>query len=90
MDALRQAREDACLTQAALGGRLGRDQRYVSDIEVGVRRLDLLQVSDWARACGLDLTKFAAAVQAALDAFDAEKTALAKGNAASRRRLRRK
>jgi hypothetical protein len=56
---LRDARAQAGLTQAALGTKLGRPQTYVSDCELGVRRLDLLQAYEWCLACGTTLTALA-------------------------------
>jgi transcriptional regulator with XRE-family HTH domain len=49
----------AGLTQAELGRRLDRPQTYVSDCELGIRRMDILQVREWCQACGTSLSAFA-------------------------------
>jgi len=58
LELLRDIRNKAGLTQADLSAELGRPQSYVSDVERGVRRLDLLQLREYCRACGKDLTSF--------------------------------
>lgn len=49
---LRELRIAAGLSQAALGSVLGRPQSYVSKIESAQRRVELVEIQDWARACG--------------------------------------
>lgn len=56
---LKDARSRAGLTQAELGRALGRPQTYVSDCELGIRRLDILQVHEWCQACNTSLSAFA-------------------------------
>lgn len=51
-------RTKADLTQTELSALLGRPQSYVSDVERGTRRLDLLQLRDYCLACGQDLVGF--------------------------------
>ncbi|WXF83644.1 helix-turn-helix transcriptional regulator [Xanthomonas translucens pv. undulosa] len=55
---LRELRLAAGLTQVDLSAALGRPQSYVSDVERGERRMDLLQLRDFCNACGTTLTKF--------------------------------
>ena len=55
---LRELRLAAGLTQVGLSTALGRPQSYVSDVERGERRMDLLQLRDFCKACGATLTKF--------------------------------
>ena len=55
---LRELRLAAGLTQVGLSATLGRPQSYVSDVERGERRMDLLQLRDFCNACGTSLTKF--------------------------------
>jgi transcriptional regulator with XRE-family HTH domain len=43
---LKNRRLRAQLTQAQVSARLGRHQSYVSDVERGVRRLDIVQLRD--------------------------------------------
>jgi len=56
---LRDTRVRAGLTQAKLGQHLDRPQTYVSDCELGVRRLDILQIREWCEACGTTVSAFA-------------------------------
>jgi len=58
LELLREIRTKAGLTQAELSAALERPQSYVSDVERGVRRLDLLQLREYCTACGKDLTTF--------------------------------
>ena len=49
---LRRLREDANLTQRALGRRLGRPQSWVYNCETANRRVDVAEFARWCRACG--------------------------------------
>lgn len=60
---LRTARESAGITQIALSEALGKSQTFVSDVERGIRRLDLIELWDFCAALDLDLPKFVAAFQ---------------------------
>ncbi len=55
-----QKRKDAKLTQTALAERLGRRQAYVSRIERGERRVDVVEFLDLAHAIGFNPAKFIA------------------------------
>ncbi len=55
-----KARKDASLTQVQLGARLHRRQAYISRIERGERRVDVVEFMDLARAIGFDPVKFIA------------------------------
>jgi transcriptional regulator with XRE-family HTH domain len=57
---LRELRLAAGLTQVGLSAALGRPQSYVSDVERGERRMELLQLRDFCKACGSTLTTFVA------------------------------
>src|SRR5947209_5783450 len=52
---LRALREEAGLTQRALGERLGRPQSWVYNCETANRRADVTEFVAWARACGVDV-----------------------------------
>ncbi len=67
VDALREARLAAGLTQAELGGRIGKDQSHISLIEGSQRRLDLLEFRELARALGSDPVELFARISAQLD-----------------------
>jgi len=49
---VREAREKAKLTQRDLAGALKRDRSYVWKSEQGERRMDVVEVIRWLRACG--------------------------------------
>lgn len=51
---LRQLREDAGMVQTALAERLGRNQTFVSNVELAIRRLDLVELRDYC--AGLDIS----------------------------------
>lgn len=51
---LRRLREDASLTQRALGERLKVPQSWVYKCESANRRVDVAEFADWAEACGVD------------------------------------
>jgi transcriptional regulator with XRE-family HTH domain len=51
---IRQAREDAGLTQRALAARLGRPYSVIANIERGERQIDVIEFIGIARALGLD------------------------------------
>ncbi len=53
---LTAARHRAALTQVELAQKLGRSQRYVSLIETGQRRVDVLEFMAYASALNLDST----------------------------------
>ena len=55
-----KARKDAKLTQVQVAARLRRRQAYVSRIERGERRVDVVEFLDLARAIGFNPAKFIA------------------------------
>ena len=55
---LRQAREDAELTQVDLAKRLGQTQSFVSKFERGDRRLDIIQLRTILSHLGITLAEF--------------------------------
>lgn len=56
--ALRAAREAAGLTQVELAKKLRITQSYLSKVERGERRLDLMQLRQFCTALGVSLTDF--------------------------------
>ncbi|HYH80572.1 MAG TPA: helix-turn-helix transcriptional regulator [Longimicrobium sp.] len=60
---LREMRKEAGLQQVALAERLGRPQSFVSDVEKGQRRVDILELMEICDACGVTLTDFASRLQ---------------------------
>lgn len=61
---LRDIRARAGLTQVELSEALEHSQSYVSDVERGVRRMDLLQLRDYCEACGVRLSTFVKQLEA--------------------------
>ena len=55
---LKQCRVDAGMTQVQFAEALGRPQSFASDIERGLRRLDLVQLRDICHVLSLDLLEF--------------------------------
>jgi len=53
-----QARKAAGLTQVALAARLERPQSFVSKVERGERRLDVIEFLEVARVLRLDVVTF--------------------------------
>jgi transcriptional regulator with XRE-family HTH domain len=64
---LREAREEAGVTQVELARRLAQTQSYVSKVELGDRRLDLVQLRTILAALGMSLGDFVARFERALD-----------------------
>lgn len=60
---LRQARQRSGLTQVALAERIEETQSYVSKIERGELRLDIIQLRTLCAALGLTLTEFVQALE---------------------------
>lgn len=52
------AREEAKLTQAQVGERIGQTQSFVSKCERGERRLDVVEFVEFVKALGLDPSAF--------------------------------
>lgn len=55
---LREMREKAGLNQDEMAALLQRPQSYVSNVERGRRRLDLLQLREYCLVCGQNLVEF--------------------------------
>lgn len=55
---LKQCRVEAGLTQGQFAEALKRPQSFVSDIERGLRRLDLVQLRDICEVLGIGLVAF--------------------------------
>ena len=49
-----ERRKSASLRQIDLAKRLGRTQSYVSNIEIGQKRIALIELIEWAEAIGFD------------------------------------
>lgn len=51
---LRQLRDEAGLTQVELGRKLGNTQTFISKIERGERRMDVVEFAEFCDALGVD------------------------------------
>lgn len=56
---LKKYRNEAGLTQVQCSKALGRPQSFMSDVESGTRRLDVVQVRDLCKVLGISLTTLA-------------------------------
>lgn len=54
VDVLTQARHDSGLTQADLAARVGKDQTFISIVERGQRRVDVIEFIQLSKAMGRD------------------------------------
>lgn len=57
---LREKRTASGLTQVDVSLRMARSQSFVSDVERGVRRVDVLELHDLCKLFGIPLTTFCA------------------------------
>ncbi|MDR2737960.1 MAG: helix-turn-helix domain-containing protein [Puniceicoccales bacterium] len=58
IDRLRAKREEAGISQDELSKMLGRTRTFVSKVELGERRLDILEFIHYARALEIDPKEF--------------------------------
>ncbi len=65
---LRHTREQRGLTQVEVAERLGETQSFVSKIERGERRVDVVELRTFCKAFGLSFTDFTQQVEAVLTA----------------------
>ena len=63
---LRETRQHAGLTQVQLAERLGQSQSFVSKVERGETRLDLIQLRTICQSAGTSLQEFVAALEGRL------------------------
>jgi transcriptional regulator with XRE-family HTH domain len=63
LELLREAREASRLTQVELAEKIGQSQSFVSKIEIGERRLDLIQLRSICLMLGTDLPTFVAQLE---------------------------
>jgi transcriptional regulator with XRE-family HTH domain len=54
LDLLVQLRDEAGFTQMALAEKIGNTQTFVSKVERGERRLDVVEFAEWCDALGFD------------------------------------
>jgi transcriptional regulator with XRE-family HTH domain len=73
LEELRALRENLGVTQEQLADALGLHQTFVSKVERGVRRLDVVELRLWVRVLGVRLTDFAARLEERLGRHAAPK-----------------
>lgn len=55
---LRELREQKQLTQKGLADKIGSDQTFISKIEIGERRLDIIELKYICEALDIELVEF--------------------------------
>lgn len=58
LDHLKQSRKEASITQEQLAESLGQTQSFISKVERGERRLDLVELRAFCNALGVDFPSF--------------------------------
>lgn len=66
LQVLKRMRVESGMTQAQCSAALGRPQSFMSDVERGVRRLDMVQIRDLCQVLGVDLESFVESFEQAL------------------------
>lgn len=67
LQVLKGFRVESGLTQAQCSAALGRPQSFMSDVERGVRRLDIVQLRDLCLVLKTDLSSFSKTYEQALN-----------------------
>lgn len=67
LQVLKPMRVESGRTQGQCSAALGRPQSFMSDVERGVRRLDMVQLHDLCKVLGIDLSGFARNFEQAID-----------------------
>jgi transcriptional regulator with XRE-family HTH domain len=68
LEQLRNAREEKGLTQTEVAERLGQTQSFVSKVERGERRLDVVELRAFCSAIGIAFSTFTSRIDKSLDA----------------------
>ena len=71
---LRKVREERGMTQGDLAAAMGEHQTYVSKVETGVRRLDVVELTRWLAALHMSLTELAPVLENVLETRPALKS----------------
>ena len=67
LQVLKRMRVESGMTQAQCSAALGRPQSFMSDVERGVRRLDIVQLRDLCIVLKTDLSSFSKTYEQALN-----------------------
>ncbi|UNG18644.1 helix-turn-helix domain-containing protein [Stutzerimonas zhaodongensis] len=76
LDVLKRMRVQSGMTQAQCSAALGRPQSFMSDVERGIRRLDIVQLRDLCQVMGSDLYTLIDSFEQALSNREGEETAV--------------
>jgi transcriptional regulator with XRE-family HTH domain len=68
LDALREARRDAGVTQTELADRVGNRQVFISKLERGDRRIDVVDLFEYCEAAGIEFLPFVKGLMATFEA----------------------
>jgi len=68
LEQLRKAREEKGLTQTDVAERLGQTQSFVSKVERGERRLDIVELRAFCSAIGVTFSSFITRIEKVLSA----------------------
>lgn len=68
LDALGKARRDVGVTQTELADRVGNRQVFISKLERGDRRMDVVDLFEYCEAAGIEFLPFVKALKASFDA----------------------
>jgi transcriptional regulator with XRE-family HTH domain len=68
LELLREARQAAGVTQSQLAERIGNRQVFVSKLERGERRMDVVDLVEYCEAAGIDVVRFFERLKQILDA----------------------
>ncbi len=66
---IRELRTEQGVTQVTLSKQMGRSQSFLSDIERGVRRIDILELRDMCRLLDTDLPHFVAELEVRIESL---------------------
>ena len=76
---LRQAREQSGMHQTEAAAALGRSQSFLSDVERGARRLDIIELWDLCEILGLDFPSLATRVDEEIRKLNSSRAAKRRG-----------
>lgn len=67
LEQLRKAREERGLTQIEVAEKLGQTQSFISKVERGERRLDVVELRAFCSAIGMSFTTFVSQIEKVLN-----------------------
>lgn len=70
LNLLKKYRSEAGLTQVQCSKALNRPQSFMSDVESGTRRLDIVQLRDLCKVLGISLSELVQDLEKAISASD--------------------